>query len=389
MSTTPNEVAGTRADTGRPRVDRVTGLDVARGVAILGTLGTNIWIFSHPRGFVGYVSGLATGTVQGAEALARQLANGKFLGMLTLMFGIGLALQHRSALGKGLHWPGRYPWRASLLFLDGLLHYVLVIEFDVLMGYAVTGVIAAYVLAGTDRTQKGWLWGAAVVHGLVIAVLAFGAAAGGVPTPDVDDLYSAGSWWDQIVFRLDHIEFARAEPVYILAMSIALFLFGSRLLRDGLFEERGRRLRRWLIVTGLVALPVDLTIGICFGQAGWFLSRYGTAPLVALGMLGAVAMLTERRRRPGAVQRRLAEIGRTALSGYVLQNVLCSILFYGWGLGLATRLGEARPWWTLVIYVTVCGVLGILAHLWLRRYRQGPLEALWTRMYAWGAGNRN
>jgi uncharacterized protein len=71
----------------------------------------------------------------------RQLANGKFLGMLTLMFGVGLELQRRSARRRGRPWPGRYPWRASLLFLDGLLHYLLVVEFDILMGYAVTGAV--------------------------------------------------------------------------------------------------------------------------------------------------------------------------------------------------------------------------------------------------------
>ncbi|KAA9151491.1 hypothetical protein F6B41_18125 [Microbacterium lushaniae] len=34
----------------RPRID---SLDVVRGAAIVGTLGTNIWVFSHPWGLVG------------------------------------------------------------------------------------------------------------------------------------------------------------------------------------------------------------------------------------------------------------------------------------------------------------------------------------------------
>ena len=57
-----------------------------RGVAILGTLGTNIWIFTDPRGPAGVFAGLAGA---GVEQWLRFLANGKFLALLTLLFGVG------------------------------------------------------------------------------------------------------------------------------------------------------------------------------------------------------------------------------------------------------------------------------------------------------------
>jgi uncharacterized protein len=145
--------------------ERIGVLDVARGIAILGTLATNIWIFTDPGGIIGYLErplpSLTGGLEQTVQTITRQLANGKFLGMLTLMFGIGLELQRRSARRRGRPWPGRYPWRASLLFLDGLLHYLLVVEFDILMGYAVTGAVVAAVLATSPRSQRIWLCTAA------------------------------------------------------------------------------------------------------------------------------------------------------------------------------------------------------------------------------------
>jgi uncharacterized protein len=103
--------------------------------------------------------------------------------------------------------------------------------------------------------------------------------------------------------------------------------------------------------------------------------------VVALGLLAATACLTERRRAPGPVQRRLAEVGRAALSCYVVQNVVSSALCYGWGVGLAARMGGARTWWTLVLYAAVCAVVVTLAHLWLRRFGRGPLEAAWAWAY--------
>ena len=67
------------------------------------------------------------------------VTDGKFIGLLTIMFGIGLEIQRQSAIRRGEKWPGRYPWRAGLLILDGLLNYISIFEFDVLMGYGLTG----------------------------------------------------------------------------------------------------------------------------------------------------------------------------------------------------------------------------------------------------------
>lgn len=150
---------------------RYLSLDVLRGIAILGTLGTNVWIFTHPEGLVGYLSGTPDSDWRGVEVVLQLLTQGKFLGLLTVMFGIGLALQRASAMRRGLRWPGSYPWRAALLFLDGVVHFVLMTEFDVLMGYAITGWIVAYLLVTTPRTQRRIVCAAAAVHvGVLIAI---------------------------------------------------------------------------------------------------------------------------------------------------------------------------------------------------------------------------
>jgi uncharacterized protein len=370
--------------------ERISVLDIARGIAILGTLATNVWIFTDPAGIIGYLlrplPSLTGGLDQIVQTLARQLANGKFLGMLTLMFGIGLELQRRSARRRGQQWPGRYPWRATLLFLDGLLHYVLVVEFDILMGYAVTGVVVAAVLATSPRSQRIWLWTAAGLHMLLlsavtVALLLWGTD-GDRSTADAVTLYTHGSWLEQVGQRLEWFPLYRAEAGFILPLSIAMFLVGIQLMLAGLFEQRGRALRRQMMAIGLgLALPVDLAIGSLGATAGLVFARYATAPLVAVGLLGAAACLVEVRRSPGAVRRRLAEVGCTALSCYVLQNIICSVLCYGWGFGLAARMGDMRTLWTLVLYAAVCTLVITLAHLWLRRFARGPLETAWAWVY--------
>ncbi|MFC8531809.1 DUF418 domain-containing protein [Nocardia sp. NPDC057227] len=369
---------------------RLVALDVLRGIAILGTLGTNIWIFTDPDGLLGYLHGL--GDAGWAERVLQQLTQGKFLGLLTVMFGIGLAIQQRSARRGGRRWPGRYPVRAGLLFLDGLVNFVFLAEFDVLTGYALTGLIVAYLLATSERARRRWLLGAVAAHLALLTLIAVALVAAGPGSRGTvaANPYADGSFLELAAFRLQNAAAFRTETLVILPLSIALFLLGARLFRAGVFEPEGAPLRRRLLLLGFgIAAPIDLIAGIGIGGNAVLLTRYGTAPLVALGILALVAELYLRRPEPGFAGRRLAEVGRTALSCYLLQNLLASVLCYGWGLGLAARVEPAaRVPFTVGVYLAVAlAVLGC-AHLWLRRFPRGPVEWLWHSGYRALTGER-
>lgn len=366
---------------------RLPALDVLRGIAILGTLATNVWVFTHPAGLFGEINGPAPGEL--TEIVLRQLSTGKFLGLLSIMFGIGLAIQQRAALAAGRPWPGPYLWRVAILFLDGVLNYILVVEFDVLMGYAISGAVVAWLLCASERAQQRWLVGLAVAHVVlltlgVVAMLMLPAQAHTDPATFAAGLdwnpYRDGSWWDLVRYRVESLPMFRVvEPMLILPVTIALFLLGARLLRAGVFEPRGASLRRRLVLIGLLAWPVDMAIAVYAGMPWWFYTRWGTAVLVALGILGLVATFYQRRSTPGWLGRRLSEVGRTALSCYVLQNILASIVCYGWGFDLAGRIDETqRVPATVLLYLALCPLIVLAAHMWLRRFRRGPLEALWA-----------
>ncbi|MFC4057602.1 DUF418 domain-containing protein [Planomonospora corallina] len=368
---------------------RIDALDVLRGIAIMGTLGTNIWIFTGPAGPAGVLDALEQpGTL---ETLLRFLTNGKFLALLTLLFGVGLELQYRSARRRGARWPGWYLWRAALLLAEGFLHYLLVFEFDVLMGYAVTSVVVAYLVGRSDRAVRAWIAVQAAVLTAVIALLTAAlmtvegepaGAAGAARTPGT--LFTQGSYADQVAARLDSFLLYRLEAVLIVPMGIVLFLLGSQLMRAGVFEDsaRGAVLRTRLMVLGFgVGAPLNLLTA--FAGDAWFLvDRYLLPPLVALGLLALVTTVVQRMSgTPGPLRRGVTGVGRTALSCYVLQNLVASALCYGWGLGLAARLDSLRPWWTVAAWAGICALFTVLAALWLRRFERGPLESLWQWAY--------
>ncbi|MGX9295392.1 DUF418 domain-containing protein [Tsukamurella paurometabola] len=382
----------TSAPTGTPSAAasttrRIAALDVARGLAILGTFGTNVWIFTEPHGMVGYLDSV------GAESLPirvlQTLAQGKFLGLLSLMFGVGLAIQQASAARHDRPWPGRYWRRALVLFLDGLVHFLLVAEFDVLMGYALVSFVVSAMLILRPRVRLRWAIGCAALHLSLVALVSVGmtierSGVGAGPEPARANPYADGSFWDLVLFRADHALLFRAETIFMIPLTIAMFLTGAALFQGGLFAAEGAALRRRMMWIGGVAAPVDLAIGIAGAPLGLsgpavFVGRYAVAPLVALGLLALVAEFYQRR-AVGRVGAALSNVGKTALSCYVLQNVIASVLCYGWGLGLATRFGaEHRLAFTVAVYVAVMACLLAVSALWTRRFPRGPIEMLMHR----------
>ncbi|MFF7164187.1 DUF418 domain-containing protein [Streptomyces sp. NPDC008086] len=384
MTQPTDELAPRPAQETPPTGRRLPLLDVLRGAAILGTLMTNVWIFTGPGAEWG---ALEAGTDTGAvETVFSVLANGKFLSLLTILFGVGLAIQYASAARRGQPWPGRYRWRALFLFAEGTVHFVLVFAWDVLMGYAVTALLVAWLLTRSERAQRRVMWWAAGLHLTFMALLTAALATaggedggeGGGVSAEVVDLYAHGGYLDQINFRLENALALRMEPVLTFFLLLFLFLLGVRLFRAGAFgaDETGRRLRSRLLAWGLgLGLPLNAAATLA-GPDFFLLARYGAAPLLALGYIGLIGALVDRVRRPGPLMTGLTSVGRTALSGYVLQNALCVLVSYGIGLGLAERLGDTGPWWVVGLWATVCAVLMAGSTLWLRRFSTGPLEAV-------------
>ncbi|GAB3132851.1 DUF418 domain-containing protein [Tsukamurella serpentis] len=372
---------------------RLAALDVLRGIAILGTLASNIWIFTAAaqdpadRG-------------RDLSGFAQWFPNGKFLGLLTIMFGIGLAIQHGSAVRRGKRWPGKYPIRCLLLFLDGILNYILVVQFDVLRAYAVVAFVVAFLVLFADRFQ---IWFAALFMAVHIGYMAmlsfrpptFGDTRGDRPRPpagpedqvagivDQADPAQVG-WWESVLVNLRNFPDAlkvNAEFTTVVFMAAALFLVGGLLYRHGLFEAHRRKLRYILMAVGFgIALPLDFVASQFLGGDHSHWARYFFAWGVSFALLALVAEYALRREF-GWMGRTVSLVGRMALSCYLLQNILGVI---------GSRLIFNQTWFTQMSYLTattvamvsISAILIVFSWLWLRRFDRGPAEMLWQRMYA-------
>lgn len=403
-----NDTAAPPPDLPAPTHRREAGLDLVRGLAVLGTFATNVWLFTHPAGLLGTLVDPLAGIDGAGELLvygvAAGLANGKFLALLMLVFGMGVTIQfaawNRRAQTQSTRgsWLRTYAPRALILLLDGTVNFVLVAEFDILMGYAFTGFIVAALIWGSPRSQRigAWIAGAVHVTGLLALaalvlldesqrIAADGSAADPAASPAHLDaattVHATGSFLDLALFRLDNALLFRVEPVLTIALGVCLFLVGARLFDRGVFRSDGAGLRRRLLVIGAIALPFDLVLGMTGLASTILIQRYLTAPFVALGLLGLVAHVARTPAVESLPGRWTTAVGRMSLSVYVGQNLLAGALFYGWGLGLTARFPDHRVALTAAGFLVVVIAMVVCSVLWQRTaapgaMRQGPLESL-------------
>ncbi|WP_416148625.1 DUF418 domain-containing protein [Salipaludibacillus sp. HK11] len=373
--------------------NRIPVLDIARGAAIIGTLGTNIWIFAT----LGSIDFLIDDdnywygnweTV--VEAIFLFFMNGKFLGLLTILFGMGLEIKRRSYIRHNQKklWPWLYVWGMMLLLVDGFLHYLFVFEFDVLMSYAITGMIVAFILKFKNKIIKRIAIVLGIIH--VIGVMLLGILIEVIFRIDsareeflreiqqMSSIYLSNSYWDQVVYRFTDFWGLRGEAIGIIPMNILLFLLGVYLIRTSIFEnsEDGRRRRKKLLIIGLgIGIPLNALVFLpTYSMA--VIVRYLFAPLMALGYFMLFHLLLEKKVF-SFLFRRLTEVGRTALSCYMLQNMIASILFYGWGFALGGQLNAIG---IIVVWLLISCTLILFAHVWLKKFSTGPFEIIWRKL---------
>lgn len=371
--------------------ERIRLLDILRGFAIAGTLGTNIWIFAH-LGDLSYITTYEYSSWWSLEDFWRMfilfLVNGKLLGLLTIMFGVGLELKYRQSLRKNQPWPGLYIWTSCILIMEGFIHFLFVMEYDILMSYGITAIIVSLIIKGGDRiisrTMKviGGIHAVFVLFLLLVGILGANMSLGSFY--DVTLLYKAGTWLEQVNYRLDHFLLLRSEAILVIPMNIFLFLLGVRFMRSGVFSpnESGKRKRKKLFNIGIyVGVPLNLLVFIP-GGAFDLPVRYLFAPILSLGYLALIARMVERNERLW-IWRRLEQMGKMSLSCYVMQNLIASFIFYGWGLGLGGKVNSPT---VILLWILICCCLMIISSFWLKYFTLGPMESM--RKHATGVMQR-
>jgi len=184
----------------------------------------------------------------------------------------------------------------------------------------------------------------------------------------------------------------RFQPLILVGLfgpeTLAYMLFGMAGLKSGMLRGAWSpaRYRKWLLVCWGIALPAYIALAAYMVWAGFSLFSVALAamalatpfrPLMIAGWACLILLLAP---RLGALTDRIAAAGRMAFTNYLMTSLICTTLFYGYGLGW---FGHLSRWQLYPVVALVWALMLLWSQPWLARFRFGPFEWAWRSLARW------
>ena len=408
MATIPSRASG----------DRLVTLDIVRGVAVMGILAMNIVAFAMIP--AAYLNPLAYGLNSAADLAAWAVNfiffDGKMRGLFSFLFGASMLLVTQLAEQSGDS-PRRVTFRRQWwLLVFGMIHYFLIWYGDILIGYALVGMVAWSFRHQGPRSLIRWGVGLLLLQLLMMAALAFwvhslGAmVASGNASADVvqqwaevtrevavpsaavlreDMALYLGPWLGIVEHQVT--EKAVQPLAFTLVFgpeTLAYMLLGMAALKRRFLTGGwdNTRYRRTALLCFAITVPAYLTLAALTYADGFSVPSLFTytmaasvpfRPVMVAGYAALIILLT---RRGGWLVDRIAAAGRAAFTNYLGTSIVLTGLFYGWGLGWFGSLSRAELW---IVVIVMWGLMLAWSKPWLDRFAYGPFEWLWRSLARW------
>jgi uncharacterized protein len=385
--------------------ERIEILDVLRGLAVCGILIGNVQWFS------GY--GMMPESVAQHSPLIDRITHflvwffveGKFYSIFSFLFGFGFALQISRAEVRGDTKASLFKRRLFWLLVIGLAHAYLLWAGDILSIYALMGFLLILFREKTDSSLLKWALILLVIPILtyILLYILFVAFAPPEAIAKIDaakiDMWNEAvrtvpqSSYLQILtgYNLHFIVGRYASLIFEMRLPklLAMFLLGFYAYRRGFFQHLSNHqqfIRRVLIYGLILGLVGNVAFAALAGAEAVFpptpagvagvISYAFGVPALALFFIALVATLWQK-----AAWREvlafLAPVGRMALTNYLLQTIICVLIFYGYGFGQFGRVGATTA--TLIaLFIFLFQVL--MSALWLKYFSYGPMEWIWRQL---------
>ncbi|MDM2941531.1 DUF418 family protein [Citrobacter sp. Cm038] len=378
-------------------MERNVTLDFIRGVAILGILLLNISAFGLPK--AAYLNPAWYGNITLSDAwtwaVLDLFAQVKFLTLFALLFGAGLQM----LLPRGKRW---IQSRLTLLVLLGFIHGLLLWDGDILLAYGLIGLICWRLIRDAPSVKSLFNTGVLLYLVGIGVLLLLGVISGGETsrawTPDASALLYEKFWkinggMEAVSNRVDMLSNSLLALGAQYGWQLAgMMLLGAALMRSGWLK--GQYSLSHYRRTGALLVIIGMAINLPAIVAQWHLEwayrwcafllqapRELSAPFQTIGYAALMFGFWPQLNRFKFVIA-IACVGRMALTNYLLQTLICTTLFYQFGLFMKFDRLELLyfviPVWTINLLFSV---------IWLRFYRQGPVEWLWRQLTLRASGS--
>ena len=388
------------------KLPRIEIIDALRGFALAGILICHMVEqylgAAPPPGHSEAVSiGVSDQIIDGFIGI---MMRGKFLALFSFLFGLSFFIQMDNGAKKGKAFGIRFLWRLLLLLAIGYVHS-LFYRGDILTIYAMLGIF----LIPFYKINNKWVLGIAALLFLGLGrYIVFFLTQGEHLFLDVNpmdmesthvadyynilkngtigDVFATNSWEGHLdKMNFQYGVFGRGY------FTFGFFLIGLYVGRSGFFTRfrESKKFTKKVLIWSLVLFVVSLGI-----TAGAFMSMGPEAGmdnwLAMIGLAGydlnnvamtfiylALFVILYRNSKPEKWLVKLAPYGRMALTNYVMQSILGTLLLYGWGLGF---IGELSNTYTFIIAIVLIVIQAWISKIWLQYFKYGPLEWLWRSL---------
>jgi uncharacterized protein len=418
-------------------------MDVLRGVALLGILIANVTSFGLPEWAYLVPLGTSKPVFIGSHAhlntifwfLRWLLVEGKMRGLFSMLFGAGVILLTSRAEQRGAQdqVADIFLRRNMWLVLFGLAHAYLLWFGDILYWYGLTAILFLYpfrrlkpktlVLACMFVLCLNFFnsfFGGSVwlndMHLQKLAVAAHAAEVTGKPLTDAQtaDLHAwtdreqawkpdakmiqgdmaathAGYLSDRMKEAPGIMQFqSQAYYMFGFCDMLSMMLLGMALCKNGFLtgELSSSVYRRSAVLGLLISLPV---VGLATWKAWasgfdlvttekWLFLTYDLGRVSGALAIASIVLLVMRTRFLPWLIARVAAVGQTALSNYLLTSLACQVVFR-WG---PWKLYGQLEYYQLYYAVAVVWCLNLVwSPVWLRYFAFGPVEWLWRSLTYW------
>jgi uncharacterized protein len=325
------------------------------------------------------------------------LFGGKSYAIFAMLFGLTFFIQSKNQENKGKDFRGRFAWRLFLLFVFGFINSSFY-QGDILIIYAVIGFVLIPVAKLSDKV----VFVIALIlmlqpYELYNLIYAIQNPAMKIFDPvswsyfaKTGEYITGNSLTETLIGNL-----TTGKTAVLLwnwengrvFQTASLFMFGMLAGRKYLFAVSQENLKFWiktLIIAAVVFIPLFL---VKLYHVDWInsdainrpfstiIASWSNMALMLVLVSGFVILYQNRFFHK--ILNIFSSFGRMSLSNYIIQSIIGSMIYYGFGLGLYEYTGAT---YCLIIGIALATLQGFFSYWWIRKYNQGPLEIIWHKL---------
>ncbi|GIN97781.1 hypothetical protein J6TS1_36510 [Siminovitchia terrae] len=384
-------------------MERIQTLDVLRGFSLLGILLVNMISFHSPYGYYNPYEWWKYGDLT-VYTWLDILVQGSFYPIFAMMFGYGLVIMQRRSAIRGTSFLKISMRRLSILLIFGIIHAFFIWSGDILITYALMGMVLLLFLRLPGPWLMGLGWGLYLLpqlffSGMLVLASLFDSASladyidiAGLQQSEI--IYSTGSFMEitnQRILDWKANNLSGGLIIYLFLI-LPMMMIGAGAGKMQWLEKAANQWKKWLVIL-LIALPIGIAVKTLPFLMGLTISfQYIQdaigGPILGMAYIAAIVLIM-RSAKVAKLLHPLSSAGRMSITIYIMQSVIGTLIFYHYGLGLYGKISLATgTWLAFAIYI----IQVVFAEIWLSKFKQGPIEKFWRfltygKKQKRGAGN--